>query len=68
MNHMSYLEKENDMKKFRVTGWETVRFTYIVEAESLEEAEDWNYFVLPDQEYDAEERLDGEIDTVEEVK
>lgn len=55
------------MKKFRVTGWETVRFDYIVEAESLEEAEDGNYFLLPDQEYLAEERLDGEIDTVEEV-
>lgn len=55
------------MKKFRVTGWETVKFDYIVEAESLEEAEDWNYFVLPDQKYDAEERLEGEIDTVEEV-
>lgn len=67
MNRMSYLEKENDMKKFRVTGWETVRFDYIVEAESLEEAEDGNYFLLPDQEYLAEERLDGEIDTVEEV-
>lgn len=55
------------MKKFRITGWETVKFDYIVEAESLEEAKEWNYFVLPDQKYDAEERLEGEIDTVEEV-
>ena len=55
------------MKKFRVAGWETVRFDYIVEAESLEEAEAGNYFLIRDQEYLAEERLDWEIDTIEEV-
>ena len=55
------------MQKFRVTGWETVKFDYVVEAESLDEARSGNYYLLPDQEYLAEERLDLEIDSVQEV-
>ena len=53
------------MKKFRITGWETVRFDYIVEAESLDDVEDWNYFQVHGY---VDERIDGDIDTIEEVK
>lgn len=55
------------MKRFRIQGWETVKFDYVVEAESLKDAKEWLFFVLPDQKYDAEERLEGEIDSLEEV-
>lgn len=53
------------MKRFRIKGWETIRFDHIVEAESLEDAQDWIFFVDPD--FKDEERFDGIIDEIEEV-
>ena len=55
------------MKTFRVTGWETLKFDYIVEAESLEAAEDWEFIVVRNSDNSwGEERLDGDLESIEE--